>query len=148
MAFRYQLEALLRLRRSEERQEELRLRAAALAVARIRSELQQLELARLDQRRDTLGRLERGGAASLLHYFVVCDAAHAERHATLRQKLEAAESLRVEQLKIYQVARRKSEILDALRQRKLEEYNLEFTRSEQRRSDEAFLMLNFIHAEE
>jgi flagellar export protein FliJ len=148
MAFRYQLEALLRLRRSEERQVELRLRAAALTVVHIRSELQQLELARMDQLRDAQGRLERGGAASLLHYYVVCDAAHAERHAALRQKLEEAESLRVEQLKLYQVARRKSEILDALRQQKLEEYNLEFARSEQRRSDEAFLMLNFIRADE
>ena len=43
MAFRYTLQSVLRLRQGLERQEEQRLLACAIAVARIRAEIEQLD---------------------------------------------------------------------------------------------------------
>lgn len=148
MAFRYNLEALLRLRLSEERQEELRLRALSSAVARLRGELQELEEARFERRRGVQEKLERGGAASLLHYDATCDATYTEKRAAVRHELDCAQTQRRKQLDAYQAARRRSEILRVLRQHRLDDYNLELLRREQQLFDEAFLIRHFVHSGE
>jgi flagellar export protein FliJ len=144
MAFHYRLESLLRLRRSLERQEELRLHALVAVVARLRSELQQLDEGRLAQRRSAQQSLATGGAGSTLQFEVACDEAYLVTRKSLREKLAEAEKKRTELLEIYIGARKQSEILDALRKRQEEAYTLEFLRREQQRADEAFLIRAYL----
>jgi flagellar export protein FliJ len=144
MAFHYRLESLLRLRRSLERQEELRLHALVAVVARLRSELQQLDEGRLAQRRSAQQSLATGGAGSTLQFEVACDEAYLVTRKSLQEKLAEAEKKRTELLEIYIGARKQSEILAALRKRQEEAYTLEFLRREQQRVDEAFLIRAYL----
>jgi flagellar export protein FliJ len=148
MAFHYRLESLLRLRRSLERQEELRLHSFAAVVARLRAELRQLDEGRLAQRRSAQQSLTGGGAGSMLQFEVACDAAYFAARESLQKKLEEAEKQRAEQLKIYSEARKKREILAALRGHQQEAYLLDFLRREQQRVDEAFLMRTYLNPPE
>ncbi|HUL15571.1 MAG TPA: flagellar FliJ family protein [Terriglobales bacterium] len=148
MAFHYKLESLLRLRRSIERQEELRLQSLSAILARLRAELRQLDEGRLAQRRSAQQSLTAGGAGSMLQFEVACDSAYLAARKSLQKKLAEAENQRAEQLKIYHEARKKSEILAALRERQQEAYILDFLRREQQRVDEAFLIRKYLNPSE
>jgi len=148
MPFHYRLESLLRLRRSMERQEELRLHSLAAVAARLRAELRQLDESRLAQRRSAQQSLATGGAGSMLQFEVACDAAYFTARKSLHKKLAEAEKQRADQLKIYTEAHKKSEILAALRERQQEAYILDSLRREQQRVDEAFLIRKYLNPSE
>ena len=143
MPFRYPLQAVLRLRCSLERQEEQRLFGAAATVARLRTDIEQLENKHFDQKREVFQELISGSSGAALHFLAVCDAAYAGMRQALLLQLEQAERKRMEQLVIYKVARQKRETFEGLRDRQEEAYNLEFARHEQQSSDEAFLLRLF-----
>ncbi len=140
MAFRYPLQSLLRLRRSLERQEELRLFAIAALVARLRAEIEQFRLDDLEARRASL--LETAGVSSgaSLQYAAFCAAAYDNARKKLELQLEEAERKRLIQMRAYQASRQKSEILQGMRDRQEAAYQLELARHEQQAADEAFLM--------
>jgi flagellar export protein FliJ len=140
MAFRYTLQSVLRLRVSLERQEELRLFASAAVVARVRAEIDALDQNQLSRRRAIIEELQGGSSGAALHFSSVCDAAYAQLRKKLQAQLEAAESQRLAQLRIYQSARQKREVLEGLRDQQQAVFDLTFTRHEQQGADEAFLL--------
>ena len=140
MPFRYTLQSVLRLRASLERQEELRLFATAAVVARLRAELELLDLNHLSRRRAVIGELQIGSSGAVLHFAAVCDAAYAAVRTKLQTQLQEAEARRLAQLRVYQSAHQKREILEGLRDRQQAAFDLTFTRHEQQGADEAYLI--------
>jgi len=140
MAFRYSLQAILRLRQSLERQEEQRLFAIAAIVGRLRGEIEWIEEIRLEARRSALARLMQAGLGAELQFASVCDEAYARRQDQLQRDMQTAEKKRVEQLRIYQMARQKRETFEGLRDRQEAVYKLDAARREQQRADEMFLV--------
>ncbi len=143
MAFRYSLQSVLRFRCSLERQEEQHLFGAAAVVARLRTDIVELENNHFAQKRQTLQEMISGCSGAELQYIAVCDAAYARTHKALLLQLEQAERKRMEQLEIYKLARQKRETLEGLRDRQEEAYNLESARHDQQSTDEAFLLRLF-----
>jgi flagellar export protein FliJ len=140
MAFRYPLQAILRLRQSLERQEEQKLLAIAAAVARLRNEIEQIEESRMKARRTTLAGLLQAGVAAELQFANLCDEAYARRQSHLQREMQAAEKRRREQLQAYQFSRQRRETLDGLRERQEMVYKLDAARREQQSADEMFLI--------
>jgi flagellar export protein FliJ len=139
MAFRYRLQAVLRLRRSLERQEEQRLTIAAGIVTRLRREIDELEERRFEEKRRAFEELAAGSPGAIFQFLAVGDLAYAEKKRALGLQLEQAEKRRLEQLERYKKVRQDREILEGLRDRQEEAYNLELARREQQAADEAFL---------
>jgi flagellar export protein FliJ len=143
MAFRYPLMSLLRLRRSLERQEEQRLFAIAAVVARLRAELEVFDLSRLEARRATLQDMTEGLPGAVMQFASLCDTASLESRRKLLTRLAEAEQQRLEQLRNYQGARQKREVLEGLHDRAEAIHDRELAHREQERSDENFLARRF-----
>jgi len=139
MSFRYSLQAILRLRQSLERQEEQRLFIAVGVVARLRNDLELLEEQRFEEKRRAFDEMASGSSGAILQFIAICDKAYAGKKRSLELQLEQAEKKRLEQLEKYKKVRQDREILEGLRDRQEEAYNLEFARREQQAADEAFL---------
>jgi flagellar export protein FliJ len=150
MAFRYSLQPLLRLRLSLERQEEQRLFAIAALVARLRADLDQLELDSFEARRAELRELaEVGlGSGSSIQFAAICREAFDVARKKMTLELQEAERKRLHQLKEYQAVRQKREILEGLRERQKAAYELEFARHEQQTADETFLIRAYLSSNE
>jgi len=146
MAFRYPLQAILRLRQSLARQEEQKLFAIAAIVARLRGEIEWIDESRLETRRNALTRLLQSGLGAELQFANVCDEAYARRQSQLQREIQAAEKKRVEQLRVYQLARQKRETFEGLRERQEAAYKLDAARREQQRADEMFLIRSIVEA--
>jgi flagellar export protein FliJ len=140
MAFRYTLQSLLRLRESLERQEEQRLFALAAEVARLRAQIERLRQADMESRRVELQEMTGGSSGALLQFAAICGAASENARKKMALQLEEAEGKRLDQLRVYQAAHQKREILQGLRERQETAYELEIARQEQQIADEAFLM--------
>jgi flagellar export protein FliJ len=143
MAFRYTLQSLLRLRQGLERQEEQRLFAIAALVARLRAELEAFDISRLDERRAFLQEMLNGLPGAVMQFASQCEAASQQSRAKLLAQLADAELRRLEQLRVYQAARQKREVLEGLRERQEGIYDREMAHREQERSDENFLVQRF-----
>lgn len=146
MPFQYSLQSVLRLRESFERQEEQRLFAFAAVVARIRAQLEEHDRRHRESRIALLQELSAGSSGAVLQFSSICDAASAVCRKRLLQDLQQAENQRLAQLRVYQSARQKREILEGLRERQEAVYQLEFARREQQRADEFFLLRRFAAA--
>jgi flagellar export protein FliJ len=140
MAFRYSLQPLLRLRQSLERQEEQRLYAIAVVVARLRAEIEQLNQGELEARKAAQEEMAIASSGASLQYAAHCGAAFVLARKKLERQLEEAERKRLVQLRAYQASRQKSEILLGLRDRQESAYEVELARHEQQAADEAFLI--------
>lgn len=141
MAFHFPLDTLLRLRVSIERKEELNLQRINLALLQLRHDLEQLRQERQAAWGEAQSRLRESAPAAELHFELARDEAARQRAAYLQQQIAQLESARQEQQLVYRKARQDREILDNLRARKREQYNLEMSRSEQQRIDDMQLML-------
>jgi flagellar biosynthesis chaperone FliJ len=91
MAFRYPLQAILRLRQSLERQEEQKLFALAAIVVRLRGEIEWIEESRLEARRSALIRLLQAGLGAELQFANVCDEAYAQRQNQLQRDMQTGQ---------------------------------------------------------
>ena len=139
MAFRYPLEALLRVRRSLERQEEQRLLAIAAVIASLRAQIEALHQNQLEMKRNTLQEMAGGSSGAAIQFAALSEAAFWAAQMKLQSKLQEAERQRLAQLRSYQNARLKREILEGLRDRQEAAYDLESSRKQQQLADEAFL---------
>jgi len=146
MAFRYNLQSVLHLRQGLERQEEQRLLACALVVARIHTEIEHLDEHHLAQRRTAMEELKSGSCGSVVQFLAVCEKAYMDARARLLRDLNDAEQKRLVQMQIYKEARRGREVLDGLRERQKAAYDLEITRRDQQQADEAHLLRGFFEA--
>ena len=139
MAFRYPLQSILQLRRSLERQEEQRLFALASMVGRLRATLESLQQADLARRRTSLTEMEQFSSGAQMQFRIVCNTASQFAIQRTASQLREVERLRHEQLRVYQEARRKREIVESLRERQEALYQRAQARRLQRHADEAYL---------
>jgi flagellar export protein FliJ len=139
MAFRFALAAVLKFRESIEQQE-------YLALERIQQEIAQTQLrllkcderiAAATKRRDA--ELARGVASVYLQAAYDEVLALQKQRDALQAKLQALEVKRQEQIRSYEAARQKREVLDELRTRQLDAYRREQATRQQKMLDDIFL---------
>ncbi len=140
MAFRFSFQPLLRLRRSLESREQLRLETIVKEVLRARQELERAEQENRAASQRLAAAMLHGMKGVELHFEQVCAAARQQIAEQLRSKLEELERLRAAQLAVLQKARQDREILESLRRRQYELYRQVHSRREQQQIDELFLM--------
>lgn len=140
MPFRFPLETVLHLRRSLERQQELRLRAANQQVMRVHHMIDLLDGHLREMKSHSSQHLLQGTAAVELHFALLCEGTLGKHRLVLERELLRLEELRDQQQKAYQQARRERETFESLRERQLLEYKRDAARREQRQLDDAFLL--------
>ena len=140
MAFHFHLEAILRLRRGQERLERLRLEFIASEQARARTTLEAVTERFFGSRRSFQEQMGVAKFGSELQF----ENARSERVAAARNALEVRiselEQLRLKQVRAYRNARQSREMLENLRSRKFEIYRQWQSRHEQQELDDLFLM--------
>jgi flagellar export protein FliJ len=140
MAFQFPLEAVFHYHKSVEHQQELRLRTANQHLARARHLLEQLDLRRAKLRANQAQHLEHGLTSAELHFGVLSEHALDQSRQQIVTEVARLQSLRDQQFRIFQHARRERESFASLRARQLREYNLDAARREQRNLDDLFLL--------
>jgi|SRR5215831_1419206 len=140
MAFRFSLEAVLRLRTSYERLEKLRLLAIGAMIVRLQEEISAAASADAQARGARREMLLRGATSVELQFDAARAAVRADIKNGFLQKLAALQKQKVRQATAYQAARRKRELLEALRDRRLREYQREQARRQQQVLDELYLL--------
>jgi len=141
MAFRFSLDMLLRLRVSLERKEELNLQRINAALVQAHQDLAQLRQERQAAWGEAQLRLRDSAPAAELHFELARDQAAQQRAEWLQQRIAQLEAARQEQQRVYRKARQDREILENLRDRKREKYDMDLSRSEQQNIDDLQLML-------
>lgn len=140
MAFRFALQPVLLLRRSQQRQERLRLEAIGSELGQARLRLEQMKNASLEWGRQMQNSLGAGEPGALVQW----DRWRGERFAAAvaDQEVRVAhiEELRRTQLQTYMKARQRRELVESLLQRREDAYRLEERRRAQQRLDDIFLM--------
>ena len=138
--FHFSLESLLRLRKSLEHIEELRLLDANHRVERQRALIIAAEEwgRALNERRAVELKLGANGAE--LQFEIACRDQLQVLMQTLQKQLAALVEQRARQQEHYSQARRDREILEQLRDEQFARYHLEEVRRQQRRADETFLL--------
>lgn len=140
MAFRFSLEPVLRLRTSYERLERLRLLALAAILVRVREEITAAAREEVGARNARQQMLLRGIAAAEIQLGVSAEQVRARRNRTLLERLGTLELQHAKQSRIYRAARRRREVMENLRERKLHEYRREQARKAQQAVDELYLL--------
>jgi flagellar export protein FliJ len=140
MAFHFSLEAVLHLRQSLEHQQELRLRAANQQVAKAKHLIEQIDAHLKQARASQLHQLSAGTTSAELIFDFSCESALLERRHSMQRELQRLQSLRDEQQRLFQRARRARETFENLRDHQIREYEREAARREQRQLDELFLI--------
>jgi flagellar export protein FliJ len=140
MPFHFSLDAVLRLRRSQERLERLKLEAIASQHAQARARLGEITQASFELRRKFQQRLASYALGSELQLEMEREAAVNVLRAALRAHIDELEQRRDAQVQVFHNAQRSREVLDDLRLRKLNLYLMERGRREQQELDDQFLM--------
>ena len=140
MAFRFSLEPVLRLRTSYERLERLRLLAVSAMLVRVREEITSSAREEAAARNARSKMLSRGSAAAEIQLGVSAEQARARRNRELFDRLATLERQHVKQSRLYQAARRKREVMESLREQKVQEYQREQDRKTQQAIDELYLL--------
>jgi len=140
MAFRFPLQALLRVRQSVERQQELRLQEAKQRVAAVERKVDEVERSRA-----ALGQFEReelqiGVSAAQLQFDVLLRSVLMRQRKELETERARREELRDQRRRELQFARQQREAVESLRTQGLRAYREEQNRREQRRLDDLFLL--------
>lgn len=140
MAFQFSLQSLLDFRRSVEHQQELRLQATNQQVAAARRIINQLD-DRIRQSKASFSEdLALGTTSAELRFALAVHTSLYRYRQDLERELLRRESVRDQQQRIFQQARRKRETFENLRDKQLNEYHREVTRREQRELDDLFLL--------
>ena len=140
MAFHFRFEAVLSLRRSQERGERLKLEAIASEEAQIRARIQELADLVIESTRSFQQRLKAGMAGSELQLESVRAQDAIRKRKLLRLRLDECEKRRATQALLYYQARRNRETLEELRLRQLQDYRQAEAKREQRELDDLFLI--------
>jgi flagellar export protein FliJ len=140
MPFHFPLQAIVHLRQSIEHQQELRLRAANLAVSQMQHRIAEAELRQRELREIQSRELGVGLTAAELRFELQCEAELLRYKRELEPQLLRLQRARDQQRDVFQQARRGREMLESVRDHKLREYKLEASRREQRDLDDLFLL--------
>ncbi|HME36526.1 MAG TPA: flagellar export protein FliJ [Candidatus Sulfotelmatobacter sp.] len=140
MAFHFPLQAVFHFRQSVEHQQELRLRAANQQVARARRVVEQLDerIGQMQLRKSQ--ELAAGTTSAELRFALTGEAALRLQRQDAERDLLRWQTLRDQQQKIFQQARRERETLESLRDHQLHDYERAAARREQRQLDDLFLL--------
>jgi len=142
MSFRFRLEALLRLKRSLERQQELLLAAAHQQVAVLERQAHAIRAARASLLNSRNQAAAIGGMpASQLHFYENRGSLLEALEKSVNRQLEDARKLRLARSAALAAARRERELPESLRNRQLREYRQQESRREQRQLDNLHLLL-------
>jgi flagellar export protein FliJ len=140
MAFHFPLEAILRLRRGQERMQRLKLEAIASEQAQARRQLEFITEQFFESRRRFQQQMCQETSGSELQFEDArSDRVTAARRA-LRMRISELEQQRLKQVEAYMTARQSREMLENLRSRKFEVYRKLLSRREQQELDDLFLM--------
>ncbi|HEX4074090.1 MAG TPA: flagellar FliJ family protein [Candidatus Acidoferrales bacterium] len=140
MAFRFSLDAVLRMWKSRERFERLRLETLTAKIQRLRNEIQAVARASQQDRKNLANSLSEGMAASQLQFATLCTDGQRQFRALMEKQVAELMKQHESQRKIFERARRQRETLENLRTRKLEAYRAEEAREMQEQMDELFLV--------
>ena len=140
MAFRFSLQAVLRLRRSYERRERLRLEIITRRRLHTRQQIDELKSEILEAN-DRLARtLQAGMPAVELHLEVAQANARAKRQEVLAEQLAKLTQEHRAQQVAYQHAQQQRQIIENLRDRLFAIYQQVQARREQQQLDDLFLI--------
>jgi flagellar export protein FliJ len=140
MALHFSLDAVLRVRRGQERVERLKLEAILSEEASTWARLEEVGRRQLELRRQFQQELGSGLVGSELQYEAMREVSIASLIAALRTRLAELDQQRWVQAQIFIKARQQREVLENLRLRKLELYRIDQARQEQQELDDLFLM--------
>lgn len=140
MPFRFSLEAVLHFRRSLERQQEQRLRAANQQVARGQQGMEQIDVRRRGLQAEQTRDLVAGVTAAELRFGLQCEAELLRQRRELEQQLGRLRQWRDQQREIFQQARRARQTLENIREQQWKQYQQDASRREQRNLDDLFLL--------
>jgi flagellar FliJ protein len=148
MPFQFSLEAILRLRRGQERMERLKLEAIASELAQARRQLDFITEQFLESRRSF--QLRMGGEAfgsELQFEDEKSDRVKAASRA-LEIRISELEQDRFKQVESYSKSRRNRELVESLRERRFAVYRRAMNRREQQQIDDLFLMRHDLERKE
>lgn len=140
MAFQFPLEAILRLRRGQERMERLKLEAIVSEQAQARRRLAIMTDQFFESRRRFQQRMGQETSGSELQFEYQRSGRVAAARRGLELRIAELEQARLKQLLAYSKARQNREMLESLRDRKFEIYRQLLSRREQQSLDDLFLM--------
>ena len=140
MPFHFPLQPVLHLRKSIERQHELRLTAANQQVAQVNRILECLDRDISGTQREAVRVLESGTTGGELAFTFALESALCARRSEVRRELDRLVLLRDQEQAAFQLARRERQTLDSLRERQWRAYRVHEGRREQRMLDEMFLL--------
>lgn len=140
MAFHFALEAVLRVRRSQERVERLKLESIIAEQQRAQVRLSDTILRSFEAHREFQQRLTGGVAGTEIQFEMEREARVDAVCRELRNEIAELDKKRIAQVQIYYTTRRNLEVVENLRQRKLEDYRAEQSRREQQELDAQFLL--------
>lgn len=139
MPFQFSLRALLRLRQSYEQRERLRLSLLNAAFNRLQQEYEETAHQRKSGLEELNNRLRVGMMGSELRTATDSLEQSANRQLQLKEQMKALEIQVRKQTEIYLESQRKRKILESLRERERQAYELEENRREQQRIDDLFV---------
>jgi flagellar export protein FliJ len=140
MAFRFSLQSILQLRRSQEQLERLKLEAIIWEQRQMRARLEGVIERSVESRRRFQQELAGGLTGSELQFQAMRQENTASVRTSLEDHLVELERSRQAQILVFHKFRQRREILENLRVRKLEVYAREQSRREQQELDDLFLM--------
>jgi len=139
MAFRFSLDAVLRVRRTIEEREEAILQKIVFEIARIVEDLERVKHRLRESESARLANVLKPSTGLLLraHYGEV----HALKlcRKNLEEKIERLEEAREAQVNVYEAARRDREVLTDMHQKQRTEYELLLSKREQKTLDDNHL---------
>jgi len=137
--FSFSLETLLRIRQSRERQQELLWQQANFQVATVQRQIEgiqsQIAARASRQRRE----LQSGWSAAELQFDLLCRTQLQERLQCLQADLAKARVSQACCAENFRRARQQREVLETLRQQRLQLHRQQVSRQEQRQFDDVFL---------
>jgi flagellar export protein FliJ len=139
MAFVFSLEALLRFRKSLEHQEELLLQEANFQLTLLQRQVSDINSQLESLHKRLQHDLRQGLSAVELHLRNECGVTLMEHRTRLEQEAVRKDKLRRERMESFQIARRRREVVETLRQHQWQLYRQNEIRQEQHRLDDQFL---------
>lgn len=139
MPFQFSLRALLRLRKSYEQRERLRLILLNAAYGRLHQEHEKAGQQRRIGLEELANRLQDGILGHELQATAAALEQLADRQRQLEQQMKALEFQARKQTEIFLESQRERKILESLRERELRAFELEENRRAQQRIDDMFV---------
>jgi flagellar export protein FliJ len=139
MAFRFSLATVLRLREIAEEREERLLGQILQQIAQAVQMISDLETQRTNLIRQRETDLQSQMSAAELHISYAQLRALEDKQKQAREHLTKLETLRMQQLKVYEAAHQNRELLTGMREEQLDAHRLEQTKLEQSVMDDNFI---------